>query len=41
MTLTIHKVLIHGMDVIENFLLQIGMLGKDAPEIRHKDEDEE
>lgn len=37
MTPTVHKVLVHGKDIIENFLLPIGMLGEDAQESRHKD----
>lgn len=36
-TPTVHKVLIHGKDIIDNFLLPIGMLGEDAQESRHKD----
>jgi hypothetical protein len=34
---TVHKVLTHGKDIIEHFLLPIGQLGEDAQECRHKD----
>ncbi|KAL0810228.1 hypothetical protein ABMA28_000592 [Loxostege sticticalis] len=34
---TVHKVLIHGKDIIDHFLLPIGQLGEDAQECRHKD----
>ena len=37
MTPTVHKVLVHGKDIIDNFILPIGMLGEDAQESRHKD----
>lgn len=34
---TVHKVLTHGKDIIDHFLLPIGQLGEDAQECRHKD----
>lgn len=37
MTPTVHKVLVHGKDIIDNFLIPIGMLGENAQESRHKD----
>lgn len=34
---SVHKVLVHGCDVIENFDLPIGQLSEDALEARHKE----
>lgn len=37
MSPTVHKILMHSEEVINNFLLPIGMLGEDAQESQHKD----
>lgn len=34
---SIHKILIHGADIIDNFILPIGQLAEDAQESRNKD----
>lgn len=34
---TVHKILLHGKEIIDNFLLPIGQLGEDAQEARHKE----
>lgn len=34
---TVHKILMHSKEVIDNFLLPIGQLGEDAQESRHKE----
>ena len=37
MPVTVHKILVHGSDVIKYFTLPIGQLTEDAQEARHKD----
>src|SRR5699024_4250400 len=37
MPVTVHKVLIHGADIIETMLCPIGQLSEDALEARHKE----
>lgn len=37
MPATVHKILLHGKYIIDNFLLPIGQLGEDAQESRHKE----
>lgn len=37
MPVTVHKILIHGADVIKKFLLPIGQLSEEAQESRNKD----
>ena len=37
MPVTVHKILIHGALVIENFLIPIGQLSEDVQESRHKE----
>lgn len=37
MPASIHKILIHGVDIIRNSLLPVGMLGEEASEGRNKD----
>lgn len=37
MTTTVHKILIHGFEIIANFLLPIGQLSEEAQESRNKD----
>ena len=36
MTPTLHKVLVHGPDIVENALLPIGQLSEEAAEARNK-----
>lgn len=37
MPVTVHKILVHGVEIIQNFSLPIGMLSEDALEARHKE----
>lgn len=37
MPATVHKILIHGADVMNNMILPIGQLSEDAQEARHKE----
>lgn len=36
MTPTMHKILLHGADIIENAILPIGQLSEEAAEARNK-----
>lgn len=34
---SVHKILLHSTEIIENFLIPIGQLSEDAQEARHKE----
>lgn len=34
---TVHKILVHGIDIIKHFQIPIGILSEDALEARHKE----